>query len=258
MWYVKNSLRESQKPVAVRRVAVGLQERFCEPADERGREFGVIRLFCDLFDERTAVHLFRGEYAEPQRLVCFPERKPVAELVPAYAVLVADPVSGLMSFDVIRKDMEDKDGSIPGVRDDDIRQDGVSVPAAVTFDPHDTDFLPADTIILEIPDASPVIGVDMAFPACPAGRAGLLLGSEKGHVGLEPLFWRKFNKKELEKKCVFSYHSDGSGRLQPGRHFIWDIDPVRPVAVLPCDVRERTHFRRLGSFSFFVCNGGEL
>lgn len=90
---------------------------------------------------------------------------------------------------MVSQDTEDEEGAVPGIRDDDIRQDGMGVSAAVTDDTHDPDFFPDEGSIPEFPNASIVITMDMAFPLCTAIRTGILFREIFGHMGLEQLFW---------------------------------------------------------------------
>lgn len=86
-----------------------------------------------------------------------------------------------------RKDAEDKEKTVPGIRDDEIRKDGVGS-AAVTDkaqDEHLTFYRPA---IYEINDPPAVISMDMAVSHCATAGAGFEFRSKRIHVGVKEGF----------------------------------------------------------------------
>lgn len=90
---------------------------------------------------------------------------------------------------MVGQDTENEEGAKPGIRNDDIGQDGMGVAAAVTDDTHDPDFFPDEGPIPEFSNAPIVITMGMAFPLCTAIRTGILFREIFGHMGLEQLFW---------------------------------------------------------------------
>ena len=62
------------------------------------------------------------------------------------------------------KNLQNKEEAVPGIRNDDIGENGVGMSAAGTPDTHDCHFLPDNRAVLKSPDLSPVIGMDMAVP----------------------------------------------------------------------------------------------
>ncbi|MCD7711856.1 MAG: hypothetical protein LUJ25_03890 [Firmicutes bacterium] len=60
------------------------------------------------------------------------------------------------------KNLQNKEEAVPGIRNDDIGENGVGVTATGTDDAHDRHLLPDNGAVLKSPDLSPVIGMDTA------------------------------------------------------------------------------------------------
>lgn len=133
----------------------------------------------------TDIRFPGAQLAQPEGFVFPPKGKPPVELVPAYAVFLTGFFSREMADEMVGQDPENEEGAIPGIRNDDIRQDGMGALAAVTNDTHDPDLLPHDGTVPELLDAPLVITVDMAFSCGTAVRAGVPFRVILGHVGLE-------------------------------------------------------------------------
>lgn len=86
---------------------------------------------------------------------------------------------------MVGQDMENEDGAVPVIRDDDIRQDGMGVTTAVTDDTHDPDCFPSGSTVPELTNAPFVITMDMAFPGGSTVWAGIFFRAIFGHMGLE-------------------------------------------------------------------------
>ena len=64
---------------------------------------------------------------------------PFEKLVPGDSISFAELLSSVKSCKVFPEDAQDKEQAIAGVRDDDIRKDGMCMVTAVTEDPEDAE-----------------------------------------------------------------------------------------------------------------------
>ena len=69
----------------------------------------------------------------------FEKGDPFEKLVPRDTISFAELLSGVKSGKVFSEDAQDKEQTVAGVRDDDIRKDGVRMVTALTEDPEDTE-----------------------------------------------------------------------------------------------------------------------
>jgi hypothetical protein len=67
--------------------------------------------------------------------VDFPETEPFVEQLPGDVIKLADFLYGMKPGEKFAQNLKDKQQTVTGVRDDDIRKDGMGVPAALTYDP---------------------------------------------------------------------------------------------------------------------------
>ena len=78
--------------------------------------------------------------------------------------------------------------AIARIRDEQIREDGMGVPAAFADQPEDCDFLYDGLPMDKIDNAAAIVSMDMAVAGGTADRAGLPFGTEGSHIGLEQNF----------------------------------------------------------------------
>ena len=69
----------------------------------------------------------------------FEKGDPFEKLVPGDAISFAELLSSVKSCKVFPEDAQDEEQTVAGVRDDDIRKDGMCMVAAVTEDPEDAE-----------------------------------------------------------------------------------------------------------------------
>ena len=95
---------------------------------------------------------------------------------------------GTKSGKVFSKDKKDEKQTVAGIRDDDIRENGVGMSAAFTEYTRDTETVFLLSAVLEVDDGSAVIIVDVAVSGTPADRAGLQFRLKILHVGVKKRF----------------------------------------------------------------------
>ncbi|MDY5025198.1 MAG: hypothetical protein SPF19_01525 [Oliverpabstia sp.] len=69
----------------------------------------------------------------------FEKVDPFEKLVPGDAISFAEMLNGVKSSKVFTEDAQDKEQAVAGVRDDDIRKDGMCMITVVTEDPQDAE-----------------------------------------------------------------------------------------------------------------------
>ncbi len=159
-----------------------------ESSDEPGREIGVVCLHGNGFHERTVVCFHGSQLSKPKIFMMLPERKPSAELISAYQVFITDLFSREMMAEMISQNTEDKEETVLGVRNNDIRQDGMGVSAAAASDTHDGHFFPDNRVIPVFSDISFVISKDSAVAAGTAAGTGFQFRAVLVHKRDERLF----------------------------------------------------------------------
>ena len=74
--------------------------------------------------------------------------------------------------EVFTEKTEKKEQAVTGVRDNDIRKDGVGMPAAVTEDPEDTNIRLYRSAGYKVCDVSAIISMDVAVAGAATYRTG--------------------------------------------------------------------------------------
>lgn len=164
---------------------MGLEEGERKFTDETSREFRIICLLSDLLHKITVCGLPGAEPPEPERLMPAPQGEPPEELFPADTVLFTGFFDRQAADEMAGQRAENEKDTMAGVGDDDIRQDGVGVPAAGAPDTHDVYFFPDDSAVPEFSDAALIITMDPAVSACATVRAGVQFRPVFIHIRLE-------------------------------------------------------------------------
>ena len=118
----------------------------------------------------------------------FEKGNPFEKLVLGDSISFAELFNGGKSGKVFPEDAQDKEQAVAGVRNDDIRKDGMCMVTAVTEDPEDAEirflFCAGD----EIYNGSAVVVMDVAVSGAPADGTGLQTGLEQRHIGIKKRF----------------------------------------------------------------------
>ena len=118
----------------------------------------------------------------------FEKGNPFEKLVFGDSISFAELLNGGKSCKVFPEDAQDKEQTVAGVRDDDIRKDGMCMVAAVTEDPEDTEIRFLLCAGAEVNDGSAVVAMDVAVSGAPADGTGLKFGLKFSHVGIKKRF----------------------------------------------------------------------
>ena len=167
---------------------MGLQEGISGFIRKAVGEKGILRQPDNPQKEIQAGSFGMFQHPEPFLLMPGKELFPFIKLVPGNAEAFTESLDGRTVQESFCQDTEDEEKSIARIRDDHIREDGMGVPAAVTDQPEDHDFLYDGLPMDKIDDAAAVVSMDMAVAGGTTDGAGFLPGAERIHVGLEQSF----------------------------------------------------------------------
>ncbi len=113
--------------------------------------------------------------------------KPVVKLFRSNAETFTEPVNGSEPQEIFRQDAEDEEKAVGGIRDDEVRKNGMGMPAG-TAKAQDTEAVPDRYSAHEINQGTVIIGMGGAGTPGPAARAGLQFRTERVHEGIKKLF----------------------------------------------------------------------
>ena len=118
----------------------------------------------------------------------FEKGNPFEKLVLGDPISFAELFNGVKTCKVFPEDAQDKEQTVAGVRDDDIRKDGMCMVTAVTEDPEDAEIRFFLCTGPKVDDGSAVVVMDVAVSGAPADGTGLQTGLEQRHIGIKKRF----------------------------------------------------------------------
>ena len=83
---------------------------------------------------------------------------------------------------------QDEEQAVAGIRNNDIRKNGVGMLAAVAENPHHTDVGLFPFTCLEVDDGAAIVVVDVTVPGASADGTGLKKWLKLSHVGIKKRF----------------------------------------------------------------------
>lgn len=89
--------------------------------------------------------------------------------------------------EILGQDTEDKEQAIAGIRDDEVREDGMGM-AAGTGQTQDAEAVAYGEAVYEINEGTVIIGMDQARAFCPTAGAGPEFLAEAGHERIKQDF----------------------------------------------------------------------
>ena len=125
------------------------------------------------------------QYPEPFLLLLEKELFPFVKLVPGNTEAFTEALNGRTMEKSLSQDTQDKEKAIAGIGDNQIREDSMGVPAAITDQPEDSDFLHNGFPLDKVDDAAAIVSMDPAAQGGTADGAGFPLGPEGIHVGIK-------------------------------------------------------------------------
>lgn len=167
---------------------MGLQEGTgCEPDEIHGE--GRIRILQDKLPEESSITgLGSIQHAKPLLFVRIPESQPFMELLQGNIEALTELFNSTDPGEIFTQDKEDEEQAVAGIRDNDIRKDGMGMLAAVTEYTHDAEILLLLSSGIKVNDGSAVIIMDMAVSGASTDGTGLQPGLKLLHEGIKERF----------------------------------------------------------------------
>ena len=166
---------------------MGLEEGFRKTPDEGGSKTGIAGCREQRLQEGKAGCLRGGKEPQPL-LLLHPEKfQPAVQLGKGDGEAFAEPLHCREVQEILRQDTEHEEQAIAGVRDDEVREDGMGM-AAGTDQAQDAEAVTDRGTAYEINQGTAVVGMDPAGTFCPTAGAGLKFGAEPGHEGVKQGF----------------------------------------------------------------------
>ena len=95
---------------------------------------------------------------------------------------------GKTTCKILPQKAQDEEQAVAGIRNNDIRKNGVGMLAAVAENPHHTDVGLFPFTCLEVDDGAAIVVVDVTVTRAPTDGTGLQFGLEPLHVGVKKRF----------------------------------------------------------------------
>lgn len=100
----------------------------------------------------------------------------------------AELLDGKTACKVLSKKAQNEEQAVAGIRDNDIRKNGVGMPTAVTENTHYTKVGLFSFTGLEVNDGAAIVVVDVTVTGASADRTGLKVGLKLSHAGIKKRF----------------------------------------------------------------------
>ena len=187
VWLQENS-SWAEHLLAVRsRIFMRLEEGLCKTADKGGGEIRIGRLGEKDLQEGKAGSLHGRKHAEPLLLLRLEEIQPAAQLGKGDGEALTESLHGRQTQEILGEDAEDEEQAIAGVRDDEVREDGMGM-AAGTDEAHDAEAVADRDTTYKVDQGTSVIGMDAAGTPGPTAGTGLKFRVESLHKGIKEGF----------------------------------------------------------------------
>ena len=195
VWSVNNRCQDMGAQTGRRRdsghgrgISVGLQEGISGFIRKVAGEKGILRQADNPQEEIQPGSFGVFQHPKPFLLMLGKELFPFIKLIPGNAEAFTESLNGRTAEERFCQDTKDEEKAIARIRDEQIREDGMGVPAAFADQPEDCDFLYDGLPMDKIDNAAAIVSMDMAVAGGTADRAGLPFGTEGSHIGLEQNF----------------------------------------------------------------------
>lgn len=146
--------------------------------------------FChkDAPEERKVRNQEILQKPEPVLLVGSPQGKPLIEPVLRDAISFTELLHGKTVCEILAEKAQDKEQTEAGIRDHDIRKDGVAVLTAVTEDAHYAETVACLNPGAEVNQGAVIVVVDVTVTGASAEGTGLKMRLKFCHVGIKKRF----------------------------------------------------------------------
>lgn len=187
MWWEENSLRAEHLLAVGRRIPVGLEEGNSKVPDKTGGEIRIAGHEKKALQKREAGCLHGREKAQPLFFLLPEQGKPVVKQFRGNEETLTEFFHGNRAQELLRQDAEDEEKAVGGIRNDEVREDGMGM-AAGTDKAQDAEAVADGLAACEINQGTVIIGMDGAGSLHPAAWAGLKFRVESSHEGIKKIF----------------------------------------------------------------------
>ena len=167
---------------------MGLKEGMRRGTDEFHGKIRVSFLLIELLPKRDTGSLGVIQNTKPALLVRVPKFKPFVKQVLRNAEALTELFYGAKGGKVLPQKTQNKEQAETGVRNDDIRKNRMSVPAALTEDSEDAEVCFRPLTGIKVNDGTPVVVMDMAVSGAVADGTGLQFRTKLRHKGVKEKF----------------------------------------------------------------------
>ena len=164
-----------------------LEEGLCKTADKGGGENRIGRLGEKGLQEGKAGSLHGGKHTKPLLLVCLEEPQPPAQLGKGDGEAFAELLHSGKAQEILREDAEEEEQAISGVRDDEVREDGMGM-AAGADEAYDAEAVSDSPSTHEVHQGAAIVSMDPAGALRATAGTGLQFRAESGHEGIKEGF----------------------------------------------------------------------
>lgn len=143
---------------------------------------------CELTEESSIIGFGILQYAKPLLLIGYPQSQPLVELFFRDIKPFIELFHGVKPGKIFSKDKEDEEQTVTGIRDNDIRKNGMGMLTAVAEYTHDAEILFLLSTVSKVNDRSAVVIVNVTVPGTPTAGAGLQFWLKMCHIGVKNRF----------------------------------------------------------------------
>lgn len=172
MWWGGNGSGAEHLLAVRRRIFVGLEEGDSKTPDKSGGKTGIAGQCKKVLQERKAGGFQGRQQAHPLILLPPEQGKPEVKLIPGNEEALTESFHGNRAQEILRQDAEDEEKTVGGIRDDEVREDGMGMTAG-TDKAQDAEAVADGFAACEINQGAVIIGMDGAGALHPAAGAGL-------------------------------------------------------------------------------------
>lgn len=145
------------------------------------REPGVVLLENQLSHKAESGGFRIFQDAQPVLLVRVPKSQPFVELLSGDAVDFPELFQWMQAGKVFTKHPKDEKEPITGIRDDEIREDGMGMVTTIAVDSENTEIVSDLISVSEVDDVPPIVGMDPTLSHRTTDGAGLQFWPELSH-----------------------------------------------------------------------------
>lgn len=187
MWWGGNGSWAEHLLAVSRRIFVRLEEGDGKTADKTRGKARIAGHLKKALQEREGGNLHGREHAHPLFLLPSEQIEPVIKQLRGNKETFTEFFHGSKMQEILCKDPEDEKEAIGGVRDDEVREDGMGM-AAGTDKAQDAETVADRVSLNKINKRTAIVGMDSTGAFRPTAGTGLGFRTETSHEGIKKVF----------------------------------------------------------------------